>query len=156
MWKWVILLWRRSKGIPELALENFFTLDHRLSSISSPTLTQSSIYLLFLLCSQNWEKTRREWQFWLEGKLFMVEGRRWSSFRKLSFPLSSGLGWDGLKKDSSLWWVNFSFSFGKGRVNNFRVTPRAQIHFENPHKISKKIQISFCFIHCVVERSDHF
>ena len=25
-----------------------------------------------LPCSQNWEKARREWQFWLEGKLMMV------------------------------------------------------------------------------------
>ena len=38
-----------------------------------------------LPCSQNWEKARREWQFRLEGKLVMVQGRRWGSFQKLTF-----------------------------------------------------------------------
>ena len=38
-----------------------------------------------LPCSQNWEKAHREWQFWLEGQLIMVEGRRWGSFQRMSF-----------------------------------------------------------------------
>ena len=35
-----------------------------------------------LPCSQNWKKALREWQFWFEGKLIMVWGRRWGSFLK--------------------------------------------------------------------------
>ena len=52
-----------------------------------------------LPCSQNWAETRREWQFWLEEKLMMVWGRRWGSFRKLTFLFSSSLGLHGLKKN---------------------------------------------------------
>ena len=55
-----------------LAFEKFFSIHWRLSTISSLTLTQSSIHLPFSPSSQNWEKARREWQFWLEGKLIMV------------------------------------------------------------------------------------
>ena len=55
----------------------------------------------------------------------MVWGRRWSSFQKLTFFLSSGHGLNGLKKDwtstvktSNIWisseWLDLSFSFGKG------------------------------------------
>ena len=54
-----------------------------------------------LFYSQNWEKAHREWQFWLERKLMMVYGRRWGSYQKLTFFLSSSLGWNGLKKDST-------------------------------------------------------
>ena len=87
---------------------------------------------VILSCSWNWEKARREWQFCLGGKLTMVWGWRWGSFRKLTFFLSSSLGWNGSKKDSiptvsalrqlHLDLMNKSFVFvqkGRGGVNHF-------------------------------------
>ena len=44
----------------------FFSIHYRLSTISSLTLTQLSTYSF---CSENWDKARREWQFWLEREL---------------------------------------------------------------------------------------
>ena len=44
-----------------------------------------------LPCSQNRKKARREWQVWLEGKLMMLQGRRWGSFQKLTFSLLPAL-----------------------------------------------------------------
>ena len=89
---------RRFKVIPDLHLRLFFytwaAFDY-FFSYSNLIIYPPAIFP----SSQNWEKARREWQFWLEGKLTMVWGRRWGLFQKLSFFLSSGLGSKGLKKD---------------------------------------------------------
>ena len=89
---------RRFKVIPDLPLRIFFYTSPAFDYFFS--YSDSIIYPPAILpCSQNWEKARREWQSWLEGKLMMVWGRRRGSFRKLTFFLSSGLGWNGLKKN---------------------------------------------------------
>ena len=125
---------RRFKAHSWLAFDNIFctlaALDY-FSSYSNLIIDPPAI----LLCSQNWEKALREWQFWLEEKLMMVEGRRWGSFQKLTFFLPSSLGSNGLKKDSTptgntlkqlnLKLMDRSFVFVRaGRVNNFRMIPR--------------------------------
>ena len=89
---------RRFKATPDLPSRFFFytlaAFDYFFSYFSLIICPPA-----ILPSSQNWEKARREWQFWLEGKFIMVEGRRWGSFRRLSFFLSSGLGSKGLEKD---------------------------------------------------------
>ena len=100
VWKWVILICVGSKPFPDLPSTSlFYTLaafDYFFSYFNL-IIYPSDI----LPCSPNWEKARREWQFWLEGKLMMAEGRRWGFFRRLRFSLSSSLDWNGLKKDST-------------------------------------------------------
>ena len=122
---------RRFKAIPDLLSIIFFCslpVFNCLFSYFDLIIYPSAI----LPSSQNWEKARREWQFWLEGKLMMVQGRRWGSFQKLTFLLPSGLGSNSLKKDSTsivntLRWLNLKlmifddgFRTGGG-VHNFRV-----------------------------------
>ena len=90
---------RRFKAIPDLLSKIFFyksTAFHYFFPYFNLIIYPPAI----LPSSQNWEKARREWQFWLEGKLMMVWGRRWDSFQKLTFFLCSGLGSNGLKKNS--------------------------------------------------------
>ena len=71
VWKWVILLCVGSKQFLTCLRQCFFytlsAFDYFFSNfnliIYPPAILPSS---------QNWEKARREWQFWLEGQLMMV------------------------------------------------------------------------------------
>ena len=97
VWKWVILICVGSNAFLTCLQDFFYTLaafDYFFSYFNLIIYPPA-----ILPCSQNWEKAHREWQFWLKGKLIVVQGRRWGSFQKLTFFLSSCLGWNGPKKD---------------------------------------------------------
>ena len=90
----------RFKAIPDWPLRNFYYMLAAFNYFFS--YSDLIIYPPALFpCSQNWDKARREWQFWLEGKWMMVWGRRWGSCQELTFFFSFGLGWNGLETDST-------------------------------------------------------
>ena len=127
---------RRFKAIPDLPSTIFF--------YTSTAFDYFFFYFNLIIhppailpCSQNWEKARREWQFWLEGKLMMVWGRRWGSLSKVDFFLFFRSWLKRSKEELNphsehlwsnwllCWQIHVLFSFGKrkgGGVNNFRVT----------------------------------
>ena len=124
---------RRCNAIPDLPSRIFFctlaAFDYFFSYFNSIIYPPA-----ILPCSQDWEKAHREWQFWLEGKLIMAEGRRWGSFQKLTFlpflPVLVATVKGRIQSPQSTpwnnwissWWKNLPFSFGNETVNNFRVT----------------------------------
>ena len=62
---------RRFKAIPDLPSRIFF---HKLAAFDYFfSYFDLIIYPPAIFAwSQNWEKARKEWQFWLKGKLMMV------------------------------------------------------------------------------------
>ena len=126
VWKWVILICLGSK--PFLTcLQLFFSIHQRLSTISSPTLTWSSIPLLFSPVLKIERKHAGNGSFDSKGSGWWRKGDVEVPFKSLTFILSSSLGSNSLKKDStpppqgipwnkwiSRWWMNLSFSLGEG------------------------------------------
>ena len=86
VWKWVILIYVALKPFLTCLWE-FFSLHHRLSTISFPTSTQSSIHLLSFLILNIERKHAGNDSSDPEGSWWWCKGRRWGFFRNfLIFP----------------------------------------------------------------------